>query len=140
MRSNIIDNEAQSGIELENGSNQSANASGPAPGDNGDSLSMLHQVRKTETSASLGATLTPTTTHDVNFPFATENIEKAEFPEEYQIETESGIVPMSSLRKMRQRPSSDASNEDLEKSETDIEFVTFKVDDPENPMVKLAIS
>ncbi|KAL6245921.1 spermine transporter [Rhinocladiella similis] len=67
------------------------------------------------------------------------------FPEEYTLETATGLVPERTLEELRSRTStipsrrtdrrSTPSDEDLEKkgSQEPTEFVTFKIGDPENP-------
>jgi hypothetical protein len=52
------------------------------------------------------------------------------FPEEYTLETATGLVPELSLEKIRSRPSEDPL--DLEKRAT-ADFVTFVIGDSENP-------
>jgi multidrug resistance protein len=52
------------------------------------------------------------------------------FPEEYTLETATGLVPELSLEKIRSKPSDDSL--DLEKRAT-AEFVTFIIGDSENP-------
>lgn len=64
---------------------------------------------------------------DVNYPPHRE--EQPQFPEEYTIETEGGLVPQRTLERVR---STVSSTKDLEKSE-DIDFVTYKINDPQNP-------
>lgn len=81
---------------------------------------------------------------DPNFPAI--RSARPEFPEEYTLETETGLVPVSTLRQVRtldnvpeaQEESSEeavdlSEKEDLEKVSDDIQFVTFTIDDPENP-------
>ncbi|RAH51503.1 MFS transporter [Aspergillus brunneoviolaceus CBS 621.78] len=60
------------------------------------------------------------------------------FPEEYTIETSTGLVPKRTLEQIRSRqdrqPSSSSSSSDLEKGDDQpTEFVTFTINDPENP-------
>jgi multidrug resistance protein len=64
---------------------------------------------------------------DVNYPPHRE--EQPEFPEEYTIETANGLVPQRTLERVR---STTSSTKDLEKAE-DIDFVTYKINDPQNP-------
>ncbi|KAK9475292.1 putative MFS multidrug transporter, partial [Dipodascopsis tothii] len=87
---------------------------------------------RTETAASIGSRLEAKPTKDINFPFATEEANRAEFPEEYTLETQTGLVPVSSLRSVRGPPAGETI--DAEKAEENVEFVTFTLDDPENPM------
>lgn len=68
-------------------------------------------------------------------------VDRQIFPEEYTLETETGLVPVKTLEsigRVRTRASaagSDGLTDEKEESEldTDIEFVTFKIGDPENP-------
>lgn len=62
------------------------------------------------------------------------------FPEEYTLETETGLVPvvtLASLGRVKTALSSFGKEEDmeekLEKLDPEIEFVTFQINDPENP-------
>ena len=61
------------------------------------------------------------------------------FPEEYTLETETGLVPvqtLASLGRVKTIVSSLADeevSEKLEKLDPEIEFVTFQLNDPENP-------
>ncbi|KAA8907671.1 hypothetical protein TRICI_004962 [Trichomonascus ciferrii] len=64
---------------------------------------------------------------DVNYPPHRED--QPEFPEEYTIETANGLVPQRTLERVR---STTSSTKDLEKAE-DIDFVTYKINDPQNP-------
>jgi hypothetical protein len=66
------------------------------------------------------------------------------FPEEYTLETSTGLVPEQTLRSFRatnstgvpRRPTRQPtiSEVDAEKVKEPFEFVTFKIGDPENPM------
>ncbi|KAJ5983861.1 spermine transporter [Penicillium waksmanii] len=63
------------------------------------------------------------------------------FPEEYVVETKTGLVPQKTLEQVRSGPSSatarapeDNENADLEKGPKDTpEFITFTINDPEHP-------
>ncbi len=63
------------------------------------------------------------------------------FPEEYTLETATGLVPQATLEQIRSRATVDRertssiSDPDLEKQgvEAPVEFVTFTIGDPENP-------
>ncbi|KAG7816063.1 hypothetical protein KL919_004895 [Ogataea angusta] len=85
---------------------------------------------------------------DVNRP---QNVENPVFPEEYTLETQTGLVPVATLQdigRARSHPtatkppgdsqSSSASDEKdtgaVPELDPDIEFVTFTINDPENPM------
>ncbi|KAJ5646881.1 MFS multidrug transporter [Penicillium lividum] len=62
-----------------------------------------------------------------------------EFPEEYVIETRTGIVPRTALQQARSSTSttptpSDGRDFDIEKGPKEpVDYVTFTIDDPENP-------
>ena len=65
------------------------------------------------------------------------------FPEEYALETESGLVREQTLDQIRSRTSITTarrrrpSQRDLEKAPVEsTEFVTFKIDDPDHPQVR----
>lgn len=71
---------------------------------------------------------------DVNYPSHRE--ERPEFPEEYTIETERGLVPQRTLERIRSNATTTTSKQgDEEKGpdERNIEFITFKTNDPDNP-------
>ncbi|KAK9467095.1 major facilitator superfamily domain-containing protein [Lipomyces arxii] len=91
------------------------------------------RLYRTETVQSLQSRLSQQATTDYNFPFTTERSEEAEFPDEYTTETETGLVPAQTIRSFRRIPTRPFSIEE-EKGEGEIEYVTFKIDDPENPM------
>ncbi|KAK9460730.1 major facilitator superfamily domain-containing protein [Lipomyces oligophaga] len=91
------------------------------------------RLYRTETVQTIGSRLSRQATTDINFQFATANTDRAEFPEEYTTETETGLVPVSTIRSFRGGPN--ISEEEEEKGEEgEIEYVTFKIDDPGNPM------
>lgn len=75
---------------------------------------------------------------DVNYPEAGRHGDPV-FPEEYVLETNTGLVPQRTLEQMRSRASrtstpNESSESDIEKGPTEpTEFVTFTVGDPENP-------
>ncbi|KAK9480036.1 major facilitator superfamily domain-containing protein [Lipomyces japonicus] len=93
------------------------------------------RLHRTETAASLASRLSRKPTADINFPFATEQADKAEFPDEYTAETQTGLVPVATIRSFRGRPDAVAAiSEETEKAESDIEYVTFTIGDKENPM------
>jgi multidrug resistance protein len=81
---------------------------------------------------------------DINYPEVGRQ-EDPLFPEEYTLETATGLVPQKTLEQLRSRTSvatsrrsrrlSFASDQDLEKKEAEepSEFVTFTIGDPENP-------
>ncbi|KAJ5287346.1 hypothetical protein N7478_003032 [Penicillium angulare] len=68
-----------------------------------------------------------------------ENRANLEFPEEYVVETETGIVPQATLEQIRSRESSvthtpSNGQEDIEKGpKRSADFVTFTIGDPEHP-------
>ncbi|KAH3666889.1 hypothetical protein OGAPHI_003339 [Ogataea philodendri] len=86
---------------------------------------------------------------DVNRP---QNVENPVFPEEYTLETQTGLVPVATLQDMGRARSnihapkpqgdSQSSSETDEKEaaaaapdlDPEIEFVTFTINDPDNPM------
>ncbi|KAJ5594998.1 uncharacterized protein N7459_001206 [Penicillium hispanicum] len=75
---------------------------------------------------------------DYNYPDVGRE-EKPVFPEEYTVETDTGLVPQATLEQIRSRPASSTthtpSNDvDVEKgSKAPVEFVTFTHGDPGNP-------
>lgn len=75
---------------------------------------------------------------DYNYPDVGRE-EKPVFPEEYTVETKTGLVPQTTLEQIRSRPASSAthtpSNDlDVEKaSKASVEFITFTHGDPGNP-------
>lgn len=90
-----------------------------------------YSLRRTETASSLRRELSNTPSDpDYNAPIVDGT---AEFPEEYTMETETGLVPQRSLRELR----GVADSEELEKGDSssgsEIEYVTFTVNDPDNP-------
>ncbi|KIX93067.1 uncharacterized protein Z520_11124 [Fonsecaea multimorphosa CBS 102226] len=108
------------------------------------------QLLRTETRATLaerGISETPPPL-DPNYP-ELGRPEEPIFPEEYTLETATGLVPEQTLEEIRSRVStvpsrrrtrtrtrtSTPSEPDLEKRgvEEPVEFVTFKINDPENP-------
>lgn len=106
----------------------------------------LHlQLLRVETQQSLydlGVSETPAPL-DVNYPQVGRQTDPV-FPEEYTLETSTGLVPEEALEKIRseasarttrRRPPSQHSiaEEDLEKGAEPSEFVTFTIGDPENP-------
>ncbi|KAL2430363.1 Polyamine transporter 3 [Exophiala dermatitidis] len=104
----------------------------------------LHRTETRQTLQELGLSPTPPPP-DVNYP-ELGRAENPVFPEEYTLETETGLVPVQTLQEIRSRVStvpsrrgrrlSFVSEPDLEKrrtEEAEAEFVTFKIGDPENP-------
>lgn len=80
---------------------------------------------------------------DFNFPEVGRESDPV-FPEEYTLETATGLVPEQTLEQIRSRTSVATSRrrrtsqptipeEDLEKANEPSEFVTFTIGDPENP-------
>ncbi|KAK9319364.1 major facilitator superfamily domain-containing protein [Lipomyces orientalis] len=63
-----------------------------------------------------------------NFPFSTEKEEQALFPDEYTVETQTGLVPRSHLN----APA--VAEDKFADHKPEIQYVTFKVDDSQNPM------
>lgn len=101
--------------------------SDPAP------LSRTHtsySLRRTETASSLRRELSNVPSEpDINAPIVDGT---AEFPEEYTMETETGLVPQRSLRELRGTDSDELEKGDSS-SGSEIEYVTFTVNDPDNP-------
>ncbi|KAK9457357.1 major facilitator superfamily domain-containing protein [Dipodascopsis uninucleata] len=126
-----------------------------------------------ETAETLDGRISQNPVTDVNFPFLTEQTGRAEFPEEYTAETQTGLVPATSIRSFRRVPQNkevgqDAEGgpiepvgtvqsagglypvetaetlevptavpieeEEKEKGEEAVEYVTFTIGDRENPM------
>lgn len=96
-------------------------------------------ITRTETAKSLHDL---GVTRDIPMPDITAPpVRNPVFPEEYTLETETGLVPVQTLQslgraKTRMSEKSDEEDEAEEKLEhldPDIEFVTFQFDDPENP-------
>ncbi|GKZ56850.1 hypothetical protein AnigIFM63309_010858 [Aspergillus niger] len=70
---------------------------------------------------------------DYNYPDVGRE-ENPVFPEEYTVETNTGLVPERTLEQMRSRTySHHTSSSDIEKAKEPAEFVTFTINDPENP-------
>ncbi|PYH88137.1 MFS multidrug transporter [Aspergillus ellipticus CBS 707.79] len=91
---------------------------------------------RTETRESLrnqGISQTPPQM-DYNYPDVGRPADPV-FPEEYTVETSTGLVPERTLEQIRSRQSRppSSSESDLEKSPEKAEFVTFTLNDPENP-------
>ncbi|ANB15694.1 Tpo2p [Sugiyamaella lignohabitans] len=93
----------------------------------------LSRVETTQSLQNLGVS-EETPTPDANYP-AFRPRSGPEFPEEYTLETQTGLVPAQTLEQVRSRAGVRPRSEDIEKiaSKPDFEFVTFKIDDPENP-------
>ncbi|KAF2117210.1 major facilitator superfamily domain-containing protein [Lophiotrema nucula] len=103
----------------------------------------LDRVETRATLQSLGLSETPPEV-DVNYP-ELGRPESPEFPEEYTLETATGLVPEEALEQIRSRKSIRSPNRtasrpisvDIEKDGLKdagpSEFVTFKLNDPENP-------
>ncbi|GMM30052.1 spermine transporter [Martiniozyma asiatica (nom. inval.)] len=99
-----------------------------------ESLKMV----RTETARSLidrGLTKTKSQV-DINRPT---NIDNPIFPEEYTMETATGLVPVETLheigrtRTTASRPTSEVSIAQETPFDPEIQFVTFTINDPENP-------
>ncbi|KIW03033.1 uncharacterized protein PV09_05686 [Verruconis gallopava] len=90
-----------------------------------------HELQRVETQSTLRELgLSPVIpTVDVNYP-EVGRPESPVFPEEYVVETATGLVPELSLEQIRSKPLEDPL--DLEKRAT-AEFVTFTIGDSENP-------
>ncbi|KAJ5125704.1 Major facilitator superfamily domain general substrate transporter [Penicillium atrosanguineum] len=72
---------------------------------------------------------------DYNYPDVGRK-EDPEFPDEYVLETSTGIVPQTTLERRRSRASTFTAHKpptDIEKAKESIEFVTFTIGDPEHP-------
>lgn len=69
---------------------------------------------------------------DFNFP----PVEDPVFPEEYTLETPTGLVPVEKLQSIgrtKLRASQTTAKTEPKELDPEIEFVTFHVNDPENP-------
>lgn len=101
----------------------------------------LLRTETRETLQELGVTPSPPRL-DPNYP-ELGRPQNPVFPEEYTLETATGLVPQRTLEQIRTRASvatqggqgRPSSEEDLEKrgEEEPVEFVTFVIGDPENP-------
>ncbi|KAJ5093804.1 hypothetical protein N7456_009665 [Penicillium angulare] len=97
----------------------------------------MSNVETEESLRNAGITETPPPI-DYNYSNI-ENRTNPEFPEEYVVETETGIVPQSTLEQIRSRGSSvthtpSNGQEDIEKGpKGSADFVTFTIGDPEHP-------
>lgn len=76
---------------------------------------------------------------DFNYPSIPDGTEP-EFPEEYTLETQTGLVPVASLERVRSRTSALLYSKEESELEKEIDFekdstecVTFTLNDPENP-------
>ncbi|ODQ65594.1 putative MFS multidrug transporter [Nadsonia fulvescens var. elongata DSM 6958] len=70
---------------------------------------------------------------DINAPILTSNCEP-EFPEEYTLETETGLVPVSSILSLRTTRTKSRFGPTMSLNRgNEVQFVTFKINDPENP-------
>jgi multidrug resistance protein len=104
-----------------------------------------HNLLRTETRQTLynlGVTENAPSV-DYNYPEVGRETEPV-FPEEYTLETATGLVPEEAIEQIRSRVSRTttrrrqnstytSSKEDLEKAAEPSEFVTFTIGDPENP-------
>ncbi|KAK9328152.1 major facilitator superfamily domain-containing protein [Lipomyces starkeyi] len=117
---------SQSSTMAESSSSSSPSASSPR----------LHNVDLEKQASKLHLDSKPSL--DVNLPFSTENEEQAVFPEEYNIETKTGLVPVATLRSLRNATSERKTIVGTKQQE--IEYVTFMIDDPDNPMVSCRLT
>ena len=93
----------------------------------------LQRTETVETLHDLGVSERPPPL-DPNYPDVGRE-ENPVFPEEYTLETETGLVPEVTLEKIRtERPPAEAPfRKELEKGPKTAEFVTFTLHDPDNP-------
>ncbi|KAL3491007.1 major facilitator superfamily domain-containing protein [Aspergillus germanicus] len=99
-----------------------------------NSLEDPQGLARVETRQSLneaGLTGTPPQV-DVNYPDVGRP-ESPIFPEEYTLETRTGLVPERSLEQIRSRTSVTTPHSLEEANEKEAEFVTFTIGDPEHP-------
>jgi multidrug resistance protein len=100
----------------------------PVPPRRSPSPSALQRVETQRTLRELGVSkVLPAI--DSNYP-EVGRLESPVFPEEYTLETATGLVPELSLERIRSKPSDNSL--DLEKRAT-ADFVTFTIGDSENP-------
>jgi MFS family permease len=131
---------SSSSIELDN------NNFDPTPYNGGDDVQSLNseysniesvkskslKISRTETAKSLAelGISSSIPRSGINRP----PVENPIFPEEYTLETETGIVPVQSLQVIGRSKTVVSTEEKEEKPiDSDIELVTFRIDDPENP-------
>ncbi|KAJ6127013.1 hypothetical protein N7523_002625 [Penicillium sp. IBT 18751x] len=73
---------------------------------------------------------------DINYPYVGRN-ENPMFPDEYVLETSTGLVPQTTLEQVRSPAAAQAprydEDTDVEKAKETTEFVTFTIGDPEHP-------
>ncbi|KAJ5382965.1 hypothetical protein N7517_000876 [Penicillium concentricum] len=98
----------------------------------------LSMVETNESLRNLGITETPPRL-DVNYPVIGHDTDPV-FPEEYTVETSTGLVPEKTLEQIRSRPSTSSTkagtppDTDVEKGGNGpTEFVTFTIGDPAHP-------
>ncbi|KAJ5525418.1 MFS general substrate transporter [Penicillium frequentans] len=90
----------------------------------------MSRVETRETLHDAGLSETPPPV-DYNY-IDVQSQDNPEFPEEYVVETRTGLVPETALQQLRSRPSS--ATLDVEKGPKEpVDYVTFTIDDPENP-------
>lgn len=98
----------------------------------------MSRVETRETLHDTGISEVPPTV-DYNY-IDVEGQDNPEFPEEYVVETRTGLVPQEALRQLRSRTSlatqvpSEGRDTDVEKGPKEpVDYVTFTMGDPENP-------
>ncbi|KAK7204736.1 synaptic vesicle transporter [Myxozyma melibiosi] len=111
---------------------QTETATGLVPAATLENTISNNRIYRTETIQTIGSALSRAPTTDINFPFATELADRAEFPDEYNTETATGLVPQTTLQSYRGRRASPIL-EANEKGDEGIEYVTFLIGDKENP-------
>lgn len=90
----------------------------------------MSRVETRETLHDVGLSETPPPV-DYNY-IDVQSQDNPEFPEEYVVETRTGLVPETALQQLRSRPSSQTL--DVEKGPKEpVDYVTFTINDPENP-------
>lgn len=156
------DEQLQQSIDSEQPNQQEEYDPAPYDPEDEDAQSDLSRIFTTVTENSIRPTETTKTLHDaglqseidpatyINAPTVRNQL----FPEEYTLETETGLVPVETLHglgrqktrtslsrrssrvpsaKEEEEEESSNSQEDEGKDLTDVEFVTFVINDPENP-------
>ncbi|KAJ5913989.1 MFS general substrate transporter [Penicillium tannophilum] len=90
----------------------------------------MSRVETRETLHDAGLSETPPPV-DYNY-IDVQSQDNPEFPDEYVVETRTGLVPETALQQLRSRPSSQTL--DVEKGPKEpVDYVTFTINDPENP-------
>ncbi|KAJ6095864.1 MFS multidrug transporter [Penicillium sp. IBT 16267x] len=91
----------------------------------------MSRVETGETLHDVGISETPQVDYD--YADVERHLSNPEFPEEYVVETQTGLVPQAALRELRSRTPSAGQDIDAEKGPKELEYVTFTINDPGNP-------